>query len=348
MIKIFFARFFLFVAPVALLVAMVNYKIDPANIFSTNLYVKGIAEILSAGHNVDNISNYDERLLQEQMISRLTSSPDIIVVGSSRIMQVGNNFYPGKKVLNCGVSHANIKDVAAIIGLLDSLKKMPSEIVLNADPGLISKGGTNEWESLSVYYNYFLSKQAGISNNMESPAIYMFKKRFYSLFSPQYFQSSLLFLGKRRTKKYTDVGNNIPSLYGRINDGTVSYSYEYMHPDSAEMVAKAYDEGKAGHFDAIDTAHVQLLEKVLDYCAEKKVQVKMYMLPYHPAFYTATNKYHQQQFVLYTDYYKTLAAKRNLPLAGSFDPAVYNITGSCFYDDSHSSAESLKKIIKEQ
>ena len=75
----------------------INYKVDPANIFSTNLYVKGIAEILLAGHNVDNISNYDERLLQEQMITGLKSTPHIVVLGFKSYYAGWRRFFPGKK-----------------------------------------------------------------------------------------------------------------------------------------------------------------------------------------------------------------------------------------------------------
>ena len=57
---------FLIIVPIGLLVVMVNYFVDPANIFSGTAYVSGISDILVKGHNVDNVSNYDERALQEQ------------------------------------------------------------------------------------------------------------------------------------------------------------------------------------------------------------------------------------------------------------------------------------------
>ncbi|MEJ0081062.1 MAG: hypothetical protein WDM78_08985 [Puia sp.] len=74
---------------------MTNYLVDPANIFTSKQYVAGIASILSLGHNVDNISNYNERLLQEQRVLKLTKTPDIMVLGSSRVMEIGSDFFPG-------------------------------------------------------------------------------------------------------------------------------------------------------------------------------------------------------------------------------------------------------------
>jgi len=344
----FFFRFLLVVFPIAVIVTMVNYTIDPANIFSTNVYVKGIAEILSAGHNVDNISNYDERLLQEQMVYRLTATPDIVVLGSSRVMQIGSDFFPGKKVLNCGVSHANIKDIVAITGLLDSMKRMPAVIILNADPGLICQGGTSEWKSLDGYYHSISGKLNGTANSNTSPGLYTFKKKLSSLFSLQYFQSAVQFIGKGRTKKYTDVGNQLPALYGRLSDGTVSYSYAYMHPDSVLAAATANEEGRKGHFGDVDKEQEALLERLLEYLAVRKVQVQLCLLPYHPAFYKSVNDNHSQQLLQYAAWFKDLAARKKLSLTGNFDPAVYQIPAASFYDDSHSSKESLRKILLQQ
>ena len=141
-------KLLIIIVPVGLMIVATNYLVDPANIFSGAHYVDGIANILTRGHNVDNLSNYDERLFQEQMIKRLHKAPDIVVLGSSRVMEIGSSFFPGETVLNCGVSHGNINDLFAIIGTLDSMNKLPSEMVIGVEHWLICVGGTSEWQSL--------------------------------------------------------------------------------------------------------------------------------------------------------------------------------------------------------
>ncbi len=148
------------IVPTGLMVVLCNYFIDPANLFSSRQYVSGIAGILSSGNNVDNISNYDERLLQEEMIVRIKKTPDIVVLGSSRIMEIGSDFFPGKSVINLGVSHGNIHDLVAIVALLDSAGRLPKDVLINVDPNLVSYKGTNEWQSLSDYYDAFHKKYA--------------------------------------------------------------------------------------------------------------------------------------------------------------------------------------------
>lgn len=345
MIRKFLIRLCQVTLPLGLLVTIVNYSIDPANIFSTNRYVKGIADILSAGHNVDNISNYDERLLQEQMIVQLKETADIVVLGSSRVMQVGADFFPGKKVINCGVSHANIRDVIAIVALLDSMKKTPPEILLNVDPGLVSDGYTNEWESLDVYYHFFAARYLNSRNSTHPVIGFAWKKKLSTLFSVQYFQSAILFSGKGRSKNYTDVGHQLPALYGRMADGTVAYAYDYMHPDTAVTANDAAEKGKQTGIGAMDASQQQLLDLLADYCSSKGIRLQLCMLPYHPSFYNAVNQYHHQAFKNYNTYYTSFAERKKINITGSFDPLVYRISGSSFYDESHSSKESLKSIL---
>src|SRR5579863_2940442 len=225
--KAFAHKLVYIVLPFFFIITIVNYTVDPANVFSAKKYVGGIADILSLGHNVDNVSNYDERLLQEQMVSRLRKTPDIVVIGASRIMEVGADFFPGKTVLNCGVSHANIHDIIAITELLDSFGRLPTQMIINLDPDLIGKGGTSEWQSLEVYHDAFLGRQT-LGGKLEKKLLESNTlDKIYSFVSFEYFRQSILFIFKGSNKKFYDVQDRRPVLNGRFSDGTICYSYQY-------------------------------------------------------------------------------------------------------------------------
>ena len=49
--------------PIAIIIVLINYNVDPANVFSGDDYVEKIADIIASGNNADNISNYNERIL---------------------------------------------------------------------------------------------------------------------------------------------------------------------------------------------------------------------------------------------------------------------------------------------
>lgn len=79
------------------------------------------------------------------------------------------------------------------------------------------------------------------------------------------------------------------------------------------------------------------------------VTLLFFLLPHRFRwFLPLTASINQQQFINYTQYYKDMAFKKEVPITGSFDCAAYGINQSAFYDDSHSTKESLKKIITQQ
>jgi hypothetical protein len=333
------------IIPVAILVCGSNYYVDPANRFAPMAYIGGIADILSKGHNVDNLTNYNERLLQEEMIKRLQKRPDIIVLGSSRIMEVGSGLFPGKTLLNCGVSHANLDDVIALVGALDSLEKLPREFVVGVDPYLISQGGSTEWETLFPYHRSFIKKLEKEETLDEEPL--SFYNKWSSACSFDYFKSTVEFVRKRKSKRYLDVGLQ-PPLSGRFSDGTVSYPTSYTNPDTIKVALDARNTGLAEGLPLQDTVRVKRLNRLLDFFKDRGIAVRFVMTPFHPAFYAAINEGQPGLFKQYETFFTDLATRRNIAVTGGFDARPLGISIPRFYDMYHCSREAIAKIFNEQ
>ncbi|HET6253702.1 MAG TPA: hypothetical protein VFE32_06500 [Puia sp.] len=331
------------IAPVGVLVVLVNYFIDPANIFSGTAYVAGISDILVKGHNVDNVSNYDERALQEQMIRKLPYRPDVVVLGSSRVMELGSTFFPGKKVLNCGVSHANINDLIAITGLLDSTNKLPDEMVINVDPHLICLGGTMEWQTLMPYHKYLMGKW---HIRADAGQRSLLLEKLGTLISFEYFEKSLTFLSQHRSKRFLDVGTGKPALYGRYSDGTICYPAFYAVPDTLKVAADARVVGGREIVNP-DPDKADLLSKLVDYLKSRKVKVVLVMLPYHHEYYQAMNHRFGNVFSSYDTLYRQFAQAKAIPIYGGFDAIGLGIPLDEFYDSWHCSREAIKKVYNQ-
>jgi hypothetical protein len=323
---------------------MTNYLVDPANIFTSKQYVAGIASILSLGHNVDNISNYNERLLQEQRILKLTQTPDIIVLGSSRVMEIGNDFFPGKAVLNCGVSHANIHDLVALVGLLDSLHQLPGEIFINMDPNLIGVDGTTEWQSLQLYHDYFIRKYLHGDKRANDQYGSNEAHKLSSLVSFPYFKKSVDFLFTGSTKKYYDIGTDRPRKYGRFSDGTICYPYSYTHPDTAKIASDAWLNGLKEGISKPDSARLFLLTTMIDFLQQKGIRLHFIMLPFHPDFYRAVNTNQPLLFEKYQSLFLKIANQKNSTIFGTFDALSLKMEKSSFYDMYHCSKEAIKTV----
>ncbi|HEV2478861.1 MAG TPA: hypothetical protein VGS79_04330 [Puia sp.] len=342
--KKFLLNLLLIIAPMGLLVVLTNYFIDPANVFTGEQYVSGMSDILVKGHNLDNVANYDERALQEQMVRKLPYKPDVVVLGSSRIMELGGDFFPGKKVLNCGVSHGNINDLMAITGLLDSMGKLPEEMVINLDPHLVSLGGTSEWQTLYPYYSSFVHTIHFPDVNPGQPLIL---KKLINLFSFEYFERSLAFVAGHKSKHYRDVGSERPVVYGRFSDGTICYPASYAYPDTLKIAADARAVGNR-EMTTLDPERIRQLDALLDFLAARKIKVILVMLPYHLQYYHMMNRRFNDMFQSYDKLFRNIAAKRNIPVEGGFDAARLGIPENEFYDSYHCSKEAIKKIFNNQ
>jgi hypothetical protein len=99
-----FAKISLFI-PVLLLIGIINVSVDPQGVYKKKANKYGleeyhIAQALAAGKDVNLFRDIDDRLLQKYFVEDLTSAPDIVVLGGSQMMWIGNNVFPGSKVIN--------------------------------------------------------------------------------------------------------------------------------------------------------------------------------------------------------------------------------------------------------
>lgn len=343
--QLFAAKLALAVVPLALFITLTNYFADPANLFSGRSFVDSIAGVMTKGHNVDGISNYDERQLQEAIVKRISKPPEVLVLGSSRIMEVGKDFFQSASVMNAAVSHANIHDLVAIAGLLDSMGRLPKQVLMNIDPSLVSIAGTDEWQSLAVYHTSFMRRQHADTEASLDAQQQNKRKKWYSLVSFSYFRESVNFAAAGTKKSVTDAGQEKPPHFGRYADGTICYPPGYTHPDTTVVRSNAVATASKEGLSLPDSNKLRLLEMLTEFFRQKQIKVEWVMLPYHPAYYETVNARQNNLFLSYDALFRGMAAKKNISLYGNFNPAVSGITAADFYDMYHCSGTSIKKIL---
>jgi hypothetical protein len=216
----------------------VNYFVDPAQLFNRNHYEQGMAEILLKGLNVAGISNYDERFLQKHYIAGLKEKKDIIVLGSSRPLQISSKSFPGASFHSHGVSGASLEDDMAIFEMYLERNIEPKVIILGLDPWLLNKNsGQDRWKAIGEHYDRFASR-IGLDNRFSNPFFiwrdsgFFRIKKYLQIFSLSYFQSSVLYLrtqGKDKKGKYFSTDLRELDVNVVLSDG--SYSFEKKYRD---------------------------------------------------------------------------------------------------------------------
>jgi hypothetical protein len=332
--------------PVLLFVVAVNYFGDAANLFSDS-YEKTIAENLLSGKNVTNVYNYNERLLQKQLINGSPVCPEVLVIGSSRAMLINSDYFAPRTFFNNSVSGASIEDLLAIFRMVEQKKCVPEKVILCLDPWTLNcKSGQTRWATLSDEYYSMFNTITGSKKEVKEAGE---SSKYIQLVSPSYFKGSLknLFSSTKPVITKSKV-NNAPT---RLTDGSISYDLKYRSASVAEVQKRAMEYMNNGiygieDFNQLSPEIMMTLEKFITYLKTKNIEVLLFLAPYHPKVYeyiAKTGKY--AQVIKSEKYFIELSKKCNVNLIGSFDPEILNLDDSYFYDGMHCKESAIEKIL---
>lgn len=357
--KCFLTRLVRFV-PVVVMIAMINVIVDPANIYKKGYEAKA-AGLLLGGENVIGMTNYDERIFQEEFIKGEKKCPDTIILGSSRVMTLSDEVISDMgDYKNHGVSGAGIYDYLGILGVYEACNKLPEKVIIGLDPWILNENnGDTRYQSFIQYVARFeetLEGKRGL--NIERMLASLEKEM--QLLSVPYYQSSMKKLLKN-PKEALKMGMEV-DFYGTLEiesekniryiDGSIEYGQEEREK-SVEAVndsARAYVAGniyQMEEYNLLNKSYCTLLERTIDYLQEKEVEVIIYLPPYHPyvhQYLINTSGYHC--FFEAEEYFLHLAEEKGIKVFGSYNPQLLGCTEEDFMDGMHMKRESVGKSWK--
>jgi hypothetical protein len=323
----------------------VNYWGDSAKLFHTS-YENKIADIIFSNQNATNISNYNDRVFQKELINKLNSKPDILVIGSSRTMLINSTYFKNEKVINNSVSGASIEDLIAIYQMFKNKNLLPKKIILGIDPWLFNeKNNQTRWQSIGNEYNAFFKKSAEIEENILNNEV-------KQLFSLSYFQASFRNLPNVILGISDPIGTE--NIYNQSNtklvDGSISYGKKYREVSNEQIKGKAqlYISGRIysiENYNEISPRIFNEFEKLCDEILKNDIELSFFLAPYHPIVFEKFEK--DYQIVLEVENkISEFALEKNIKLLGSFNPVKIGIDNSGFYDGMHSKESTIKDILK--
>ena len=345
MIK-FIKKVFYTLTPILVIIIVVNYFGDAANLFHVG-YEQKIASIIKEGKFVTNISNYDERILQKEIIKNLVNSPDIAVLGSSRTMLINQHIFNSKYLINNSVSGATIEDIIAVYQIYKEENILPKKIIIATDPWIFNQNmGQNRWKSLDSEFLKFTNGNKKEENSL------LINRNFFELISLSYFQNSLKnipnFVLDKKNPVSTEKKLNVSIT--KLTDGSIIYGEKYRNATKKEIENRVtnYLQGKMygiGDFNKLSPKLISLFNLLIKDMKNNKIQIVLFLAPYHPRVYDKVKiKY---PLVLKTEkYLLNFAKKNNIEIYGSFNPKKLNLTEDTFYDGMHSKEEGIEIIFR--
>lgn len=347
--KRFLLKSTFFIIPLIILIILTNYFVDPANLFS-NDYEDGLAEILHDGKNAAGVYDYNERIFQKKYIEKMDSKLDLVVLGSSRSLQIREEFFDEDQFFNHGVSGAVLEDYIAITEIYRENNLLPEKIILGLNPWIFNKNnGETRWESIDEYYYAFLGE------NIENEEIILEEKfgRYYKqLLSPTYFQSSveMLLRGEAFSDYYSTDKENLEIPVKR-EDGSLVYEEKRrrISAEDAEVQAQNYIRNgvySLERFEEIDPRYLEQFKKMVDFYKDKDVEIVFYLPPYHPLVFDYIKKQEDYRIMFDVEnYLRKFAEEKNIEVVGSYDYRRLDLNKSDFHDGMHPKENVMEELF---
>lgn len=340
-------------ATLLMLVAGVNYHYDPANLFGDRTYEAGIARLLSEGKNVANITDYDERLLQKFFVERLKNRRNVLVLGSSRSMNLGPDLFPGMTFYNASVSGASLEDYYAILQIYREHDSLPRLLVLGIDPWVFNRNSEQtRWKSIEQEYRRGLyGNDPGAVTSV--PASDQRISKLQQLVSFDYFLGALK-VAHRVDRDYYATNATELDVNIRLADGTITYKRDYAHRSPEKVAEVAHQEAarvpiySLGRFLELDPEYVKRLEAFIEHLRAEGTEVILFLPPYHPDMYAAIT-HAGSPYRLVKDaevYLRYFAGQHNLQVWGSYDPGITHCGQGDFYDEMHPRPNCIAKLFE--
>lgn len=331
---------------------LLNYFVDPSHIFTDDKYEEQIAAILAEGENVANVSNYDERLLMERYVDKITEEKDILLLGSSRSMQVRADIFPNRSFHNSSVSGASIEDILAIYELYHQKGLIPSTVILGLDPWFLNaNSGHKSWITLKEEYLAIIER-LDISVSPDDIPKGNTLSKLKELVSLRYLQNSLGLLFSSEGDEPYKTNEKFCETGGILADGSRIYPLEMRNMAPPDVAAKAITYAKEtpvyslGDFTEIDQFLLSILTTFVDYLQSERITVVFYLPPYHPDAYPILSRSPDYRIIDEVEsIYRNLAEQRIIVVIGGYNPDTSSSLMEDFFDGMHPRESSVRKAF---
>ena len=337
------------------LFAWFNVAVDPSNLFGSDELEQEVSEALLKGESVANLRNYDERIFQKYYVQGLESAPEVIIIGSSRSLQLRESSFDGKRVFNSSVSGASLEDYMAIWQLYLANQIKPDYLVLGIDPWIFNRKNTQvRWKSLAQEFND-IGLRLGLDAKQYAD-VPVSKSKLQTIFSLAYLKASIrVFFATNKTLKPTEyfITDILDHPLGvKLYDGSVVSPLNRRDPDQNLVSADAARFASAGSaysmegYWRIDPVLRNSFEAFLDALGSSDVKVMILLPPYHPLAYDGMIQNGYAIVGAVEEYLRDAAQRRGVVVTGSYDPRRVGCDITEFTDGMHPKEACVRRLIE--
>lgn len=271
-------------------------------------------------------------------IEHLQSRPEVVVLGSSRAIQVSQEWFRPRTMLNAALLQGDFQDAVAIFEECLETGKTPREVVLEVNPSLAYADKARVSPALASYFRHALVRYRMFPRIFFSGPLTLegvrWDARIYSKGAvwrvAQKFESDgYLYRPDGSMDWSVTESSNTPD---EVERGARS---EMVHLDPEHQLWRATSQ--PGWFDR------KIWQAFMDDLRGRGIRVVLLLVPVHPAAYD----FYRRQGGYDDTWLRSDAQRRGITVVGSYSPGAAKVTREDFYDDVHVHAEVLHRLLRE-
>lgn len=358
---------FKFALLVPLLVFMVafSYNVDCSGLFQGALAPRRIVDLMLQGYDVTNFDQMDEREVVQLFAQDVAEAPQVIGIGSSRVLQFTSEIVGSDSFFNMGVTGADVRDCMTSYYKMVTYGKMPQVLIWSLDPWVFygSEAAFDERADAELY-DEFLTNVLGVETDYEAPdQVELWK----ALAEPAYFQGNVDYYFKNRGQStITDEDGN-PIDFNPVEgdpmhqttnikraDGSVLYFEEFRERPVDQILADAaaasatFNSVHMEGFDSLSDTQCQAFDAFIRYARSQGTTVILVLSPWHPYLYDflLTEPDLHKGFFQVEAWVRQYCAQNDVPLYGSYDPTlIEGLEDIDFFDGLHCKGSGIVKFF---
>ena len=130
--------------PIALVMAGINYVVDPGVLFRDDPIAGKLAGILVSGRNFVQVQPFDDISMRRQYAQLVRERKQVLVLGSSRCMPIGQENFPSCSFHNGWISGGTLQSTRAILDEYRRQDHLPDLLILGCDPWILNSATSRD------------------------------------------------------------------------------------------------------------------------------------------------------------------------------------------------------------
>ena len=309
------------------------------------------AEAHAAGNNYAVFDlNLNIRALREEQISRMTKTPELVILGASHWQEAHKDQLKGMDVFNAHIHRDYWEDPLGMVELLVRYNKLPKKMIISIRDKQFTPVEARKdwlWEPGIPAYRAMTQRLGIEAESYWKTAPYHRMQALISL--PMLFENF--------TRWYNASEHPGPTTAARLEnmdmvlpDGSIMWSnYKKEHVFTPERSANEVDsfaKSALSNPPLIDPKGVAAFESLFKYLKNQGVQVYLTNPPFNPAFYDQIGGTpYGEGLAKVEEQTRTFASEFGFPIFGSFNPHKLGCTSDMYIDAEHSNPQCLQKVF---